>query len=85
MNILKVSPKLVFTQISLSCIQWLTQICAVSKLEVSIYPNPIALHSVTYIKLYVFQAKSFLPLVICVSGHPSYYSYGWMVQHVSVK
>ena len=34
-------------------------VCAMPKLGVGVYPNLIALHSATYIKLYVFQAKSF--------------------------
>ena len=63
----------------------LTQFSTVPKLGVSVYPNLTALHSITYIKLYVFQAMSLLPLVNCASGHPSHYSHGWMAPHVFVK
>ena len=79
------SIKSVFTSVLLSCIPRLTQICTVSKLELSVYLDLTALDSVTYIKLYMFQAKSVLPLVNCVSCNPSYYSYGKMVLHVFVK
>ena len=33
----------------------------------------------------MFQAKSLFPLVNCVSGHPSYYSYEQMAPHAFVK